>query len=95
MTKSLAVWLVTLAIATAVLFTSAVGAVAQQPGLYWTVMVFKIEMVAGKPLMQILGPFPSESVCQATLVAAVEALRRQGIELASQACRSDVTVTLP
>ena len=95
MTKSLAVCLVTLAIATAVLFTSAMGAVAQQLGLYWAVMFFKIELVPGQPLMQIAGPFPSESACQTTLAAAVETLRRQGIELASQVCRSDVTITLP
>jgi len=91
----LAVCLVTLAIAGAVFFASTVGVVAQQPDLYWAVMVFKIELVPGKPLMQIAGPFPSETACQAALTGAVEALRRQGIELGSQACRRDVTVTLP
>ena len=95
MTKSLAVCLVTLAVAAAVFSTSPGTAAAQQPGAYWLVIVLKIELIPGRPMMQLAGPFASATTCQGALAAVIDGLKAQGIEPASQACRSDVTVTLP
>ncbi len=95
MNKPLAVCLFALAIATAVHTTSTARVAAQQPNLYWTVIIMKFESAPGRPLTQLSGPFPSAITCQATLTLVIEELKAGGLEPASQTCRNDVTITLP
>ncbi len=78
-----------------VLFTSMGRVTAQQPTLYWMVITLKIQLVEGKPLMTLGGPFPSADMCNVSLKAGLEGLKQQGIEPASSGCRTDVTIVVP
>lgn len=68
---------------------------AQQPQPLWLVVQFKLQIIEGKPMMQIMGPFPSIAICEVTLKAVQEAFAKQGLEVRSAGCRSDVTVVVP
>ena len=68
---------------------------AQEAALTWMVVTYKMQLVEGRPMMMLMGPFPSSSMCDAMLKFAQEGLSRQGLELASSTCRKDVTVAIP
>ena len=68
---------------------------AQEAALTWMVVNYKMQLVEGRPMMMLMGPFPSSSMCDAMLKFAQEGLNRQGLELASSTCRKDVTVVIP
>ena len=84
-----------LAIAAIVLSASLGRVAAQQTDLPWLVITFKLQIVEGRRLIQVMGPFPSAATCEATLKIAQDGLSRQGLEVASSACRTDVTVVVP
>ena len=68
---------------------------AQEAALTWMVVTYKMQLAEGRPMMMLMGPFPSSSMCDAMLKFAQEGLNRQGLELASSTCRKDVTVVIP
>src|SRR5256886_7432826 len=68
---------------------------AQEAALTWMVVTYKMQLVEGRPMMMLMGPFPSSSMCDAMLKFAQEGLSRQGLEMASPTCRKDVTVAIP
>jgi hypothetical protein len=84
-----------LAIAALLLSVSPGPLVAQQTSPTWLVVTFKLQMVVGKPMVQVTGPFSTGGMCEAMLKFAQEGLKGQGIETASMVCRNDVTVVVP
>lgn len=66
---------------------------AQQPKLVWAVVTFKMQVAAGRHLMEVLGPLPSAAMCDGMLKGVVEGMKAQGLELESSACRADVTIS--
>ncbi len=83
-----------LAIVGLVLSGSPGRVIAQQTDT-WLVITFKLQFVEGKRVMQLLGPFPSTALCEGSLKIGLDGLSRQGIEVTSSACRTDVTVVVP
>ncbi len=71
------------------------GRVVAQPTDTWLVMTFKLQFVEGRRVMQLLGPFPSAATCEGALRIGLESINRQGIDVTSSACRTDVTVVVP
>ncbi len=86
---------VVLAIAGIMMAAPMARATAQEPNPYWMVITLKMQFVEGKPLMMLMGPLPSATLCDAGLKAAIEAQQQTGLEVKSSACRDDVTVTVP
>jgi hypothetical protein len=68
---------------------------AQDTSLAWLVVKFKLSMIEGKPLIQVMGPFPTSSMCDVMLKIVQEGLGKQGLELTSIACRNDITLIVP
>ncbi|HLY24341.1 MAG TPA: hypothetical protein VKT83_17890 [bacterium] len=68
---------------------------AQKPGGYWTVITTKMRIFEGRGLMQVMGPFPSPAMCDATLNGILGGLREQGIAVESSACRQNITIAVP
>jgi len=68
---------------------------AQESSLSWLVVKFKLSMIEGKPLIQVMGPFPTSSMCDVMLKIVQEGLSKQGLELTSIACRNDITLIVP
>jgi hypothetical protein len=95
MRTSLVLALIAAAIAGSVVYVAPQRAIAQQPTIHWAVMTYKVELLPDRPMMMITGPFPSEGTCGGFLAITVEGVKRQGIELASEKCRSDITITVP
>src|SRR5207244_5749764 len=67
---------------------------AQEAALTWMVVTYKMQLVEGRPMMMLMGPFPSSSMCDAMLKFAQEGLSRQGLELASSTCGKDGAVAI-
>jgi hypothetical protein len=84
-----------LTIASAVVSVSTRPLAGQEPTLHWAIIILKVELLPGRPLMTISGPFPDADVCNLSLRIGAQAARQQGIEPAYQGCRNDVTVTVP
>ncbi len=95
MIKSVVQSVLILAIACIVLSASLGRVAAQQADLTWLVITFKLQIVEGRRMIQVMGPFPSAAACELTLKIAQDGITRQGIEVASSACRTDVTVVVP
>lgn len=68
---------------------------AQGPGGYWTVITTKMQIVEGRGVMQVMGPFPSAAMCDVTLNGILGGLREQGIAVESSACRKNVAIVVP
>lgn len=68
---------------------------AQEMSSVWLVVQFKISMVESKPLRQVTGPFPSSSLCDTMLKFVQEGFGKQGLEVTSITCRSDITLIVP
>lgn len=95
MRKGLIPRVVALALTATVLSISPGPLAAQESPSVWLVVKFKLSMIEGKPLIQVMGPFPTSSVCEATLKIAQEGFGKQGLEVTSIACRNDITIIVP
>ena len=95
MRKRLIPCVVALVLTATVLSISLGPLAAQESSLVWLVVKFKISMIEGKPLLQVMGPFPTSSVCDATLKIAQEGFGKQGLEVTSITCRNDITLVVP
>ncbi|HEX4841435.1 MAG TPA: hypothetical protein VFV60_04650, partial [bacterium] len=95
MRKSLIPCVVALMLTVIVLSISPGRLAAQEPSSVWLVVQFKISMVEGKPLRQVTGPFPSSSLCDTTLKLVQEGFGKQGLEVTSISCRTDITMIVP
>jgi hypothetical protein len=68
---------------------------AQKPGDYWTVITLKMQAVEGRGLMQVMGPYPSAALCNATLKGILGGLQQNGIVSESSGCRTNITIVVP
>jgi hypothetical protein len=68
---------------------------AQKPGDYWTVITLKMQAVEGRGLMQVMGPYPNATLCNATLKGILGGLQQNGIVSESSGCRTNITIVVP
>lgn len=67
---------------------------AQSSDGYWTIITLKMQVVEGRGVMQVMGPFPSAALCDATLKGILAGIKEQGIAVESSRCRTNVTIAI-